>query len=75
MTGTDLTSIRWLDDKGEPVSCFDKLKVLAEALEELRQMAQDAFEDAVLMGCAEPQVRDVLERIVRDIDNPYRKDR
>jgi len=75
MTGTDLAAIRWLDDKGEPVSCIDKLKVLTETLEELRQMAQDSFEDAVLMGCAEPQVRAVLEGIVREIDNPYRKDR
>ena len=32
---------------------------------------QDALEDAVLMGCDEAQVRDVLEQLVRDIVNPY----
>jgi hypothetical protein len=72
-TGPDLSSIRWLDDQGQPVSCVEKLKVLAETLEELRQMSQDAFEDALLMGCTEPQIREVLQQIARSLDNPYRK--
>jgi hypothetical protein len=74
MTGADLETIRWLDDRGEPVSCVEKLKVLTETLGELRQMAQDALEDALLMGCAEDQVRDVLRDIVQHLDNPYRKE-
>ncbi|HVJ55431.1 MAG TPA: hypothetical protein VM689_23420 [Aliidongia sp.] len=72
-TGPDLSSIRWLDAEGQPVSCVEKLKVLTETLAELRQISQDAFEDALLMGCAEPQIRQVLEEIARSLDNPYRK--
>ena len=74
MSAVDLSRVRWLDEQGEPVSCVEKLKVLAETLEELRQMAQDALEDAVLMGCAETQVRDVLRGLVDGLDNPYRKE-
>jgi hypothetical protein len=47
--------------------------VLNENLAELKQLAQEAFEDAVLMGCDEPQVREVLAGIVAAIVNPYRK--
>jgi len=36
-------------------------------------MAQDAFEDAILMECDEAQVRAVLERIMASLVNPYRK--
>jgi hypothetical protein len=36
-------------------------------------MAQDALEDAILMECDEAQVREVLERIVASLVNPYRK--
>jgi hypothetical protein len=39
----------------------------------LRDLAQEAFEDAVLMGCDERQVREVLAEIVAGIVNPYRK--
>jgi hypothetical protein len=69
----DLTALRWLDEQGEPVTCVEKLKVLQQTLEGLRQEAQDALEDAILMGCAEAQMRDVLARIVGGLSNPYRK--
>jgi hypothetical protein len=73
MSETDFARIRWLDDQGEPVSCVEKLKVLAETLGELQQAAQDALEDAILMGCREDQVRDVLRGLVDGLENPYRK--
>ena len=63
----------WHTPEGEPVSCVEKIKVLNENLAELRELAQEAFEDAVLMGCDEQQVREVLAEIVAGIVNPYRK--
>ena len=63
----------WRTPEGEPVSCSEKIKVLNENLTELRELAQEAFEDAVLMGCDEAQVREVLADIVAGVVNPYRK--
>jgi hypothetical protein len=63
----------WRTPEGEPVSCVEKIKVLNENLAELRGLAQDALEDAVLMGADERQVRAVLARIVADLVNPYEK--
>jgi hypothetical protein len=63
----------WRTPEGEPVSCVEKIKVLNENLAELRELAQEAFEDAVLIGCDEQQVRAVLAGIVSGIVNPYRK--
>ena len=40
----------WRAPDGTPVSCYEKLKVLEENLDEIREMAQEALEDAVLMG-------------------------
>jgi uncharacterized protein (UPF0335 family) len=61
----------WRTPQGEALSCVEKIKVLEENIAELRQMAQDALEDAVLMGCDERQVREVLARIVAGLVNPY----
>ena len=58
---------------GQPLACRDKIKVLNENLEELRAMAQDALEDAVLMGGDEAQFRAVLGELVASLANPYRK--
>ncbi len=61
----------WRTPEGEPVSCVEKIKVLNENLAELRALAQDALEDAVLMGADERQVRAVLAGIVASLVNPY----
>jgi hypothetical protein len=62
----------WRTPEGEKVSCVEKIKVLNENLAELKALAQDALEDAVLMGCDERQVREVLAGIVAGLANPYR---
>jgi hypothetical protein len=56
---------------GSPVSCVEKIKVLNENFAELRQVAQDALEDAVLLGCSEAQIREVLHQLVDGLKNPY----
>ncbi len=61
----------WRSPSGEVVSCVEKLKVLRENLEEIRQTCQDALEDALLMGCDERQFRQILGRLVQQIENPY----
>lgn len=61
----------WLQPDGVPVSCLEKIKVLNENLEEIREMAQDALEDGILMGCDESQLRDVLHLLVDSLENPY----
>jgi hypothetical protein len=61
----------WRHDDGAPVSCVEKIKVLNENYAELRQITQDAFEDALLLGCSEAQVRAVLRELVDTLHNPY----
>ncbi|QWT46301.1 hypothetical protein [Azospira inquinata] len=61
----------WRRDDGSPVSCTEKVKVLNENFRELRQMAQDALEDGLLMGCSEDQLRQALTEMVQALENPY----
>ncbi len=61
----------WREVDGTPVSCVEKLKVLEENLAEIREMCQEALEDAVLMGCDEDQARSVLRQLVEALDKPF----
>ena len=61
----------WQDSQGQALSCKEKIKVLNENLEEIRELAQDALEDGVLMGAAEAQIRDTLQRLLESLKNPY----
>jgi hypothetical protein len=67
----NIEKIVWRGPKGEVIACTEKNKVMRENLEELRQMAQDALEDAVLMGCDEHQVRKALSDLMLSLVNPY----
>ncbi len=63
--------IIWRSPAGDVVACVEKNKVLSENMEEIRQICQDALEDAVLMGCDEQQFRAVLTDLVLALKNPY----
>jgi hypothetical protein len=62
----------WPGDDGNPLSCRDKLKVLAENHAELAQMLRDAFEDAILMGVDEAAMRGILAEMIQGLDSPKR---
>jgi len=60
----------WPQPDGAPVSCREKLRMLAENHAELAQVMQDAFEDAVLMGVDETAMRGILVEMVGHLRTP-----
>ncbi|MFH1043743.1 MAG: hypothetical protein V1796_01485 [Pseudomonadota bacterium] len=70
----DIPDPVWRSPQGEVVTCVEKLKVMRENLDEIRQLCQDALDDAVLMGCDDAQFRAVLSEIVRKLENRYNSD-
>ena len=63
----------WPGADGAPLSCREKLKVLAENHVELAQVMRDAFEDAVLMGVDEAAMRRILNELVQALPSPKRR--
>ena len=61
----------WVRDDGSIVSCTEKIKVMKENFHELTQIAQDAFEDGILMEVSEAQMRETLHALVEELMNPY----
>ena len=60
----------WPGRDGQPISCREKLKMLAENHAELAQVMRDAFEDAVLMGVDEAAMRRLLAELVESLETP-----
>ena len=61
----------WQAANGQPIACTEKIKVLNQNLEELQQMAQDALEDGILMGCSEAQIKEAFVAAILALHNPY----
>ena len=62
----------WPGEDGSPLSCRDKLKVLAENHAELAQLLRDTFEDAILMGVEESAMRGILAGMIEGLESPKR---
>jgi len=62
----------WPGADGAPLSCREKLKVLEENHRELAQVMRDAFEDAVIMGVDEAEMRRILAGMVAALPSPKR---
>lgn len=63
----------WLSSAGKPLTCREKIKVLNENLSEIQELAQEALEDAIIIGADEEQFFEILENIFLSIKNPYKK--
>ena len=64
----------WRTREGGVVSCVEKLKVLNDNFVEIEQLCRDAFEDALLMGCEERQIREALVQVIAGLKNPYKSE-
>jgi len=62
----------WPAADGTALSCREKLKVLAENHREAAQVLRDTFEDAVLMGVEEGEMRRILTELVAALPSPKR---
>ncbi len=73
MSGPSLMPALWPQADGSPVSCREKVKLLEENHAEARQVLQDAFEDAVLMGVDEAAMRGIMAGMVAGLRSPKRR--
>jgi hypothetical protein len=62
----------WPGTDGKPVSCTEKLKMLAENHAEAATVLRDVFEDAVLMGVDEAAMRQILNELIAALPSPKR---
>lgn len=62
---------QWHSPEGEIIACTEKIKVMQQNIDELKQIAQDTFEDGVLMGIDPQELRQCLAEMMRQLNNPF----
>ena len=72
-SGGNSQGVKWMQPDGGPVTCTEKLVVLNENLTEMRELCQDAFEEALIMGCDEAHVREIFAAVVDDLTGARKK--
>lgn len=64
---------RWLKADGSTVSCTEKVKVLEENWQEVKNLLQDVLDDAVLMGCTQEQVKREYKRLIDALECGFKE--
>ncbi|MCH2549508.1 MAG: hypothetical protein MK031_05575 [Alphaproteobacteria bacterium] len=55
------------------MDCNESIKVIRQNLEEIQEVCQESFEDAILMEVSDEQFIEVLVKLVEGLHNPYKK--
>ncbi len=78
----DLTNMRdkkyipsiWYSEKNEQLSCKEKIIVLNNNIEEFHDLAEEIYDEAILMGASKKQIKEVLANIVNNIKSQLKSD-
>ena len=63
----------WNKPDGSVMDCNESIKVIRQNLEEIQEVCQESFEDAILMEVSDEQFIEVLVKLVEGLHNPYNK--
>ena len=59
----------WIGKNKEKISCKEKIKVLNSNIDELQEMISEIYDEAILIGIDEKQLKDVLFEIIKNMKN------
>lgn len=62
-TGTFIPA-QWIGRDGLPMTCEEKIALLNDNLQEIHELCQQAFEEAMHMGCSEEFLRIVMQDMI-----------
>lgn len=71
-TGTFIPA-QWIGRDGMPMTCEEKIALLNDNLQEIHELCQHAFEEAVQVGCSEEFMRIVLQDLVASLKRTGKK--
>ncbi len=58
----------WIDKKNKVISCEESNKVLNENFSELISLLQSTFDDAILLGCDEDDLKSKITNLIKDLE-------
>ena len=59
----------WIGKNKKRISCKEKIKILNSNIDELQEMISEIYDEAVLIGIDEKQLKDVLLEIIKNMKN------
>ena len=58
----------WIEKNNKKIACKEKIKVLNENIYELKELINQIYDEAILMGVKKEQIREIINDIAKTID-------
>ncbi len=62
----EISDLKWIDDKGNPISCYEKLKVINQNLQEIIEVYKNSLDDAILFGVTQESFQENIINILQN---------
>ena len=59
----------WISKNKEKISCEEKIKILNNNIDELKDLLEETYDEALLMGVAPTQIKEVFHNLLKNIDS------
>ena len=63
----------WKSKEDQIISCDEKIKVLNENLHEVKNLLQSTFDDGILIGCDESDLKKKFTKLIDDLNFSFKK--
>jgi len=60
--------LKWFSKEKKVISCDETNKVLNENYEEIKTLIQNAFDDAILIGCDEKDFKEKIKTLLESLE-------
>ena len=65
--------MKWVNNDGDCIGCMEKNKVLEENFNEIKDLFQDAFDDAFLLDCDMAQFKENYIQMIKEMQPSVKK--
>ncbi len=59
----------WQSKKKERILCKEKIKILNSNIDDLNNLVEEIYDEAILMGVDPKQIKEVIEHLFKNIDS------
>ena len=63
-----ISELLWVDKEKKNISCEETNKVLNENFSEINSILQNAYDDAILLGCDESDFKGKIKQLIQNLE-------
>lgn len=63
----------WKSKDNKKITCDEKIKVLNENINEIQIVLQNAFDDGILIGCDESDLKEKFSKLIKQLNFSFKK--